>query len=113
MIFWPLIHVGRNSKFDHFYEEGTIVKIPSRDLPTFKKCGENEFTCFSGDRACIPAEFENDGDEDCSDGSDENGGRSKPIEGSGSASDFISINRYSCNIGGPCFARFQSAHFPV
>ena len=78
---------GTNSKIAHFYEKTFW------DLPTFKKCGENQFTCFSGDRACIPAEFENDGDEDCSDGSDENGGRSKPIEGSGYESDFISVNR--------------------
>ena len=39
------------------------------------KCDETQFQCLSGDRPCIPAEFENDGDEDCSDGSDENGRR--------------------------------------
>ena len=72
----------------------TFSKIPSEIYPLFlEKCGENQFTCLSGDRACIPAEFENDGDEDCSDGSDENGGRSKPVEGSGYESDFISVNR--------------------
>ena len=38
-------------------------------------CDETQFQCLSGDRPCIPAEFENDGDEDCSDGSDENGRR--------------------------------------
>ena len=36
------------------------------------KCNEQtEFTCSSGERQCIPIDFRQDGDEDCSDGSDE------------------------------------------
>ena len=32
---------------------------------------ETQFTCSSGERQCIPIGFAKDGDEDCSDGSDE------------------------------------------
>ena len=32
---------------------------------------DTQFTCSSGERRCIPKEFAQDGDEDCSDGSDE------------------------------------------
>ena len=32
---------------------------------------ETQFTCLSGERRCIPIDFAQDGDEDCSDGSDE------------------------------------------
>ena len=32
---------------------------------------DTQFTCSSGERQCIPIDFAQDGDEDCSDGSDE------------------------------------------
>ena len=36
------------------------------------KCNEDtQFECSSGERTCIPKQFVRDGDEDCSDGSDE------------------------------------------
>ena len=36
------------------------------------QCNEDtQFTCSSGERQCIPIDFAQDGDEDCSDGSDE------------------------------------------
>ena len=38
-------------------------------------CDETQFKCVSAsdDRQCIPKDFVNDGEEDCSDGSDEHG----------------------------------------
>lgn len=39
---------------------------------TYGQCNDDtQFTCSSGERRCIPKEFAQDGDEDCSDGSDE------------------------------------------
>merc|ERR1711971_40406 len=39
---------------------------------TYGQCNdETQFTCSSGERQCIPINFAQDGDEDCSDGSDE------------------------------------------
>ena len=55
----------------------TILFLHNFALGQRISCDESQFKCVSAtdDRQCIPKDFVNDGEEDCSDGSDEHGER--------------------------------------